>query len=113
VSGAFLEVGAAGLALAGAILGAYGSYLLTRWYQFFRGWGFLESVSETLWLLVTCNKKKAIEKIKAQADFNLNEDDKATSLFGIHLILIGFGLQVIGAILAAADAIIKNLRPAS
>ncbi len=109
MSKAFLEIVGAALTLVGGIVGACGTYFLLRWYQFFRGREFLGSVLETLGTLVTGGAGKAIGKIRVQADFNPNTDDRATSLFGIHLIFIGFALQATGAIFLTADAIIQNL----
>jgi hypothetical protein len=108
--GAILETGAAVLAFGGAIIAAYGTYLLTKWYQPFRFWGLVGSLWDILCKLLTGRKQEAIKKIEEEADFAafLNEENKATSLFGIYLVLISFGLQVIAAFLAMADTFIRR-----
>jgi hypothetical protein len=102
-----LDIVSAVLGVVGGMVGALGTYFLLRWYQFFRGWDFLESVLETLLSLVKGGTRKAIDNITVQADFNPNKDDRAASLFGIHLIFIGFGLQVLGALVALAEAVFQ------
>jgi hypothetical protein len=104
-----LDAIAAAFGLFGAIVGAYGTYLLTRWYQPFRFWGLISSLFGILLKLVTGRKDKAIREIERQADFSdfLNQDNKATSLFGIYLVLIGFVLQLISSLLAIVSAFVR------
>jgi hypothetical protein len=106
---AILDATAATFGLFGAITGAYGTYLLTRWYQPFRFRGLLLSLLEILWKLVTGRKDEAIREIEREANFSdfLNPDNKATSLFGIYLVLIGFALQLIGSLLAITSAFVR------
>jgi hypothetical protein len=108
VTRGFLEVGAAVLSLAGGLVGAYGTYLLTEWYHLFRGTGFVGSLVETVWMPLLGRKSQLIQKLRLNADFakSLKEEDRAVSLFGVHLVLVGFGLQGIAAVLATADAIL-------
>jgi hypothetical protein len=112
---AIFEIGAAILLLVGGIIGAYGSYLVTKWYHPFRGEGFLVSVAEVVWKVVTGRRREAVEKMEFTAELaeGLNPDDKKTSVAGVYLIFIGVALQAFGAMLATADAVIQNLCPNS
>ncbi|MGA7219751.1 MAG: hypothetical protein WBX38_15630 [Candidatus Sulfotelmatobacter sp.] len=105
-----LDALAAAFGLFGAIVGAYGTYLLTRWYQPFGFLGLVASLFEILGKLVTGRKSNAIREIERQANFSelLNPDNKATSLFGIYLVLIGFALQLVGSLSAMTSAFVHS-----
>ncbi len=101
-----LEVSGAVFTLLGGLIGAYGTYFVTKWYHPFQGLDFMGSLIAIAARLFLGRKRAAIAEIQAEATFGeLNKEQKAESLFGAYLVLIGFAVQSAGALLLVAVAV--------
>jgi hypothetical protein len=105
-----LECAAAVVGFLGGMVGAYGTFLLTRWSLPLGLWGVFAQMWQVFWMLITFRKGELIRRLKFQIDFTgfLQQDNKPVILYGGYLILIGFAIQNIGAVLAIAAALTEK-----
>jgi hypothetical protein len=107
----FVQIAGPLLTLIGVALSIHGTYLLTRWYFYLSGLGFLQTVLKFSWLLLTLRSSKAHEEVTFRGKMaESKRESKADSLYGIYFIFLGFVLQAFGTLLWGIDVVMGTLQ---